>query len=540
MECPVSLSNIEEHFQTKSMSRLPAINSQTPWPEDISMEPPRVLPEEDMFTMEELRKVIRGLLSRKSPGRDGVLYEDLKALCYDKLKILLDIVNTCFLNRKIPVAWKKASVILIPKPGRDNTQIENWRPISLLSSVYKVFMMLIKERLMPFMIITGRYCSSQKGAMPGQGLLEHAFCLKQTLEDFRHESSRLYILFIDFADAFGSIEHVIMNQALKEAGIPEMYCQILENVYLDSMFQICVGNKETKMIARNRGIIQGCPWSVYGFELGIDMVQRWVKEPFSSDHIPTPIQAYVDDVMLCSRKPEDILTMAEKFELFCDWAQLDVKASKSALLYERRSGNNWYSRGNQDQTQINLQGNQIEKYPRIKSYQYLGYFINMLGDWSQQIHDIMTKFKQLLKKLYICPLPTCYKIQAINILCIPTVESVFGIVPIPLKYLQEMEDQIVAYVRSWLSQATNYNRRYVFIPMSKGGLGIRKPTTVYFANKLATYIGMLNSDDDIVQKTARKSFSLHMSKRKAQLQENVEDENVTFGGYEVDESDLDM
>ena len=47
---------------------------------------------------------------------------------------------------------------------------------------------------------------------------------------------------------------------------------------------------------------------------------------------------------------------------------------------------------------------------------------------------------------------------------------------------------------------------------------------------------MLNSDDDIVQKTARKSFSLHMSKRKAQLQENVEDENVTFGGYEVDES----
>ena len=39
------MSNIEEHFQTKSMSRLPAINSQTPWPEDISMEPPRVLPE---------------------------------------------------------------------------------------------------------------------------------------------------------------------------------------------------------------------------------------------------------------------------------------------------------------------------------------------------------------------------------------------------------------------------------------------------------------------------------------------------------------
>ena len=536
IECPVPISHIEEIFEAKSASRLPAANLQeTPWPKDISLDPPSKLPAEDPFTMEELKKILNCLPTRKSPGKDGVRYEDLKTLCFEKLKTLLDIFNTCFLNKKIPSAWKIANVILIPKPGRDHSQIENWRPISLLSSVYKVFMMLIKERLMPPLIATGRYCSNQKGAMPGQGLLEHAFCVKQTLEDFRHESSKLYILFIDFADAFGSIEHKIMNQAIHETGIPDMYCQILENVYLDSFFQISLGKQETKLIARNRGIIQGCPWSVYGFELGIDMLLRWIREPYSYDHLPSPVQAYVDDIMLCSRKPEDIVDIARKLEIYCNWAQLDIKASKSALLYERRSGNNWYSRGRQDRTQIELQGNKIEKYDRNKSYQYLGYFINMVGDWSQQIHDILSKFQQLMKKLDICPLPSCYKIQAINIFCIPTVESVFGIVPIPVKYLQEMEDLIVKYVRSWLSQATNSNRRYVFIPISKGGLGIRKPTTVYFAKKLATYIGMLNSDDETVKRIARKSLSLHMSKRKVQVIQQQEDDNSTFGGYEVDE-----
>ena len=61
--------------------------------------------------------------------------------------------------------------------------------------------------------------------------------------------------------------------------------------------------------------------------------------------------------------------------------------------------------------------------------------------------------------------------------------------------------------------------------MLKGGLGIRKPITVYFAKKLATYIGMLNSDDEKVKLIARKSLSLHMSKRKVQVMQQEQDDD---------------
>ena len=325
-----------------------------------------------------------------------------------------------------------------------------------------------------------------------------------------------------------------MNRALRTSGAPEIYCEIVEDVYTNSTFKVRLGHRESKVISRNRGIIQGCPWSVYGFELGIDILLRWVQMPFSHDYVPNPLQAYVDDIMMCSRLPDDMIVMVNKLDKFCNWVQIDVKQSKSAFLYERRSGNNWYTR-NPDRTEIKLQGKSIEKYPRNKSYKYLGYYFNMVGDWSEQIQDVQTKFKDLMKKLDICPLPSCFKIQAINILCIPTIESVFGIVPIPMKYLQEIEDQIVIYVRQWLNQATNSNRKYVFIPKSKGGLGIRKPSTIYVAKKLATYIVMLNSKDDVVQKAARRSFDLHMSKRKVQMSNG---ENESFGRYEVNESGL--
>ena len=106
-ECPVSANNVEEHFVRKSRSRLQDVDfSETPWPSDITPEPPSSLPSEEPFTMEELEKVIKSLPTRKSPGEDGVRYEDIKLLDKQKLKVLLSIYNVCYLHRKIPKEWK--------------------------------------------------------------------------------------------------------------------------------------------------------------------------------------------------------------------------------------------------------------------------------------------------------------------------------------------------------------------------------------------------------------------------------------------------
>ena len=103
------------------------------------------------------------------------------------------------MNKKIPKQWKESVSIL---------------------SLYKVYMMSIKNRLLPWMFETERLSSRQKGGSLRKGMQEHVFCFKTAIEDFKHESGKLHVIFFDIADAFGSLEHKIMLQEMEKLGIP--------------------------------------------------------------------------------------------------------------------------------------------------------------------------------------------------------------------------------------------------------------------------------------------------------------------------------
>ena len=133
-----------------------------------------------------------------------------------------------------------------------------------------------------------RDCKNAKvRGSPRKGLQEHVFCFKTAIEDFKHESGKLHVIFFDIADAFGSLEHKIMLQEMLKLGIPQHYTEIIKDTYNGSTFKVRTSDGETKPINRERGIIQGCPWSVYGFLIGIDKWIRWLDDPNQLNHDKT-------------------------------------------------------------------------------------------------------------------------------------------------------------------------------------------------------------------------------------------------------------
>jgi hypothetical protein len=59
------------------------------------------------------------------------------------------LINACIQLNYIPDAWKTAEVIMIPKPGKNLSEMESYRPISLLPIMSKLFEKLIPKRLKP-------------------------------------------------------------------------------------------------------------------------------------------------------------------------------------------------------------------------------------------------------------------------------------------------------------------------------------------------------------------------------------------------------
>ena len=241
----------------------------------------------------------------------------------------------------MPAAWKRALITLIPKTETQSDNVDDWRPISLLLTSYKLFMSVIQKRLMGWIVDTNRLSCRQKGSLPRNGLQEHVYCLFTNIRDFMHQSTKLFVCFLDIKDAFGSLDHKFMLDSLSEAGYPDIYVELTKNIYDNSSFQVQTSNGLTSHIIRGKGIIQGCPWSVIAFEQGIDRWLRWVDYEYNHSHVHCPIQASVDDVCLMTNLEKNLKTMTKKSESFLTYTGMEVKHPKCAILHGRRSGNSW-------------------------------------------------------------------------------------------------------------------------------------------------------------------------------------------------------
>ncbi|GFO23346.1 RNA-directed DNA polymerase from mobile element jockey [Plakobranchus ocellatus] len=74
--------------------------------------------------------------NESAAGPDGVYYQFLRHLPGSCLHILLKLFNNIWTTGDIPPSWRAASVVPIPKPGKDPSDPSNYRPIALTSCLY--------------------------------------------------------------------------------------------------------------------------------------------------------------------------------------------------------------------------------------------------------------------------------------------------------------------------------------------------------------------------------------------------------------------
>ena len=526
--CEIAKEKVFDHFSARCKRVLTKINP-PPWKDKLHIPPPEWTPDVTGFSVDEVEAIISSLPSHRSPGADGVCYDYVKRRKRTLAPVFTAIMNICAMNRRVPSDWKHSIITLVPKKNGNPNNIEDWRPISLLCTSYKIYMKLIQKKMVPWLVDTHRLSPRQKGSMPRNGLQEHVFTLKTDIDDFLHKSSQMYVGFIDIKDAFGSIDHEMMINEMREVGYPESVLDITSDIYTESTFQVKTANGLTKPITRGKGIIQGCPWSVLIFEQGIDKWLRWIEQAHPSPCHPNPVQGYVDDVDMTATNEEDIQEAMNKTDQFMTYSGMEVKHRKCAILHGQHTGNNWSRHDGTATTHIEVQNAPVPMAGRDTSYTYLGHDINLSGtSESDQVEKIITEFRGTMEKIDIAPLPVAAKLQAVNTMATSKLNFYFSNNKFTEKRLDELEDIIVFYTRAWLGLNKSSTRSFMFTPRDQGGLGLFNPRINYHAKKLSFYLSVLNSDDEQTRASARESLRLHMTKRKCQQSRDPEN---NFAGY---------
>ena len=398
--CREQMVKIVEEFYEQLYS------SSTPVPPANSVTDTSEVPE---ITVDEVRSSLNGMKRGKSPGDDGITTDLLKDAGFEVHSKLAHLFNQCLSKREVPEAWCNAIVVLLHKKG-DKTNLGNYRPISLLSVVYKLFSKVLTKRLES--ILDENQPREQAGFRSGYSTMDHLHTINQLIEKTSEFNKSLCLAFVDYEKAFDSVETMAIINSLQEQGINKTYIKLLENIYVKGTAVVRL-HKDTEKIKIGKGVRQGDTISPKLFTACLEGIFRrlsWENKGINIDGENLNHLRFADDIVLISENPDELQAMLSDLNKESLKVGLKMNRSKTKVMYN-------------DNTQRRVIKVEEEIIEEVQEYNYLGQVLKLTKDNENEVkRRIILGWKAFGKQRHIMKssLPICLKRKVYNQCILPT------------------------------------------------------------------------------------------------------------------------
>ncbi|CAC5381066.1 unnamed protein product [Mytilus coruscus] len=223
-------------------------------------------------TWKEVCEAVKKARTGSAPGYSGVPYKVYKK-CPKILRKLWQLFRTLWKKGTIPESWQKAEGCFVPKE-KDSKDISQFRTISLLSVEGKSYFSVLANRMTKYMIENSYIDTSmQKGGIAGfSGCVEHTSVLSQLIHEAKTGKKNLAVVWLDLANAYGSVPHKLIEMAMDRYHIPEHIKKIVQKYFGGIQLRFTVDNTAWQKL--EKGIVTGCTISPILFIMSMNIIMK--------------------------------------------------------------------------------------------------------------------------------------------------------------------------------------------------------------------------------------------------------------------------
>ena len=292
---------------------------------------------EGEITLKEASLTLKNMKNNKSPGTSGFSVDFYKVFWKQLGNFVVRSINFGFLQGELSVTQKNGLIVCIPKENKCRNALKNWRPITLLNTIYKVASGSIASRIKT--VLDKLISTDQTGFIKGRYIGENTRLVYDLLQFTEENNIPGLLLLIDFEKAFDSLSWSFINKVLQFFNFGPSIRNWISTFYKNSSSAVLQCGHLSSFFKLGRGCRQGDPISPYLFILCAEILSVRIRnnkniKGIKIDNTEIKFSQYADDASaFLDGSKQSLEEILQELETFADISGLKTNFDKTQVVW---------------------------------------------------------------------------------------------------------------------------------------------------------------------------------------------------------------